>query len=198
MERRSAVSKREKARPSGLPEPTRRSSTQATGAREVLARRSPRASAERLRSTAIRATRPSTSSTAKCVFHVDGAEHTASGGRHRVFAAGRPARIHGNLRNRTLPRPQHAGTHDRYFRDGGEPATHQDFNAAPAPDHQRMEASTASTASRSSEPPPFAAPESASRSPALCLGAYGRYRSDLSDDTFRLRFRQGPGHYGSP
>lgn len=51
------------------------------------------------------------------------------------------------------------GTHDRYFRDGGAPATHADFAAAPAPDRARMEASDRKHGVEILGPPPFAALE---------------------------------------
>jgi quercetin dioxygenase-like cupin family protein len=47
------------------------------------------------------------------------------------------------------------GTHDSYFRDGGEPATHSDFAAAPAPDYERMEAANLKHGIQMLGPPPF-------------------------------------------
>ena len=47
------------------------------------------------------------------------------------------------------------GTHDSYFRDGGEPATHSDFATAPAPDYERMEAANLKHGIQMLGPPPF-------------------------------------------
>ena len=48
------------------------------------------------------------------------------------------------------------GTHDRYFRDGGEPATHKNFSDAPDPDYDRIEASDQKHGIEIVGPPPFA------------------------------------------
>jgi quercetin dioxygenase-like cupin family protein len=47
------------------------------------------------------------------------------------------------------------GTHDSYFRDGGEPATEMDFAAAPPPNYERMEASNRKHGIEVLGPPPF-------------------------------------------
>ncbi len=47
------------------------------------------------------------------------------------------------------------GTHDSYFRDGGEPAIHSDFAASPDPDYERMEASNRKHGIEILGPPPF-------------------------------------------
>ena len=92
------------------------------------------------------------------LFHVDGSEQIAGAGdtvslrqgvAHAFMATSEIARF------LVLNTP---GTHDSYFRDGGEPATHQNFSAAPAPDHQRMEASSRKHGIEILGPPPFAAP----------------------------------------
>jgi len=48
------------------------------------------------------------------------------------------------------------GTHDRFFRDGGEPATDRDFAAAPPPDHERTLAAAREHGVVFLGPPPFA------------------------------------------
>jgi quercetin dioxygenase-like cupin family protein len=51
------------------------------------------------------------------------------------------------------------GTHDRFFRAGGTPASDRDFAAAPAPDHKRTAAAAREHGVELLGPPPFA-PES--------------------------------------
>jgi len=93
------------------------------------------------------------------LFHVDGAEHRAAAGdtvsvrrgvAHAFVVTSDVARF------LVLNTP---GTHDRYFRDGGEPATHANFAAAPAPDYERMEASNRKHGVQILGPPPFAESE---------------------------------------
>jgi quercetin dioxygenase-like cupin family protein len=89
------------------------------------------------------------------LFHVEGAEHRAgardvvsvpSGVAHAFVATSEVARF------LVLNTP---GTHDSYFRDGGEPATHSDFGASPDPDYERMEASNRKHGIEILGPPPF-------------------------------------------
>ncbi len=97
----------------------------------------------------------------RVLFHLDGAEHDASAGDTLSVRQGVPHAFvvtSDVARFLVLNTP---GTHDRYFRDGGEPATHQDFGAAPDPDYERMEASNAKHGVEILGPPPFATPESA-------------------------------------
>jgi quercetin dioxygenase-like cupin family protein len=47
------------------------------------------------------------------------------------------------------------GTHDRFFRDGGEPATTRDLAAAPAPNLERTMAAAKEHGVRFLGPPPF-------------------------------------------
>jgi quercetin dioxygenase-like cupin family protein len=96
------------------------------------------------------------------LFHVDGAEHIASAGDTVSLRQGVPHAFVATsdvARFLVLNTP---GTHDRYFRDGGEPATHDDLNDAPSPDYERMEASNRKHGIEILGPPPFAAPEAAS------------------------------------
>jgi quercetin dioxygenase-like cupin family protein len=90
------------------------------------------------------------------LFHVDGAEHRASARDTVSLRRGVPHAFvvtSDFARFLVLNTP---GTHDRYFRDGGEPATHSDISAAPAPDYTRMEASGRKHGVEMLGPPPFA------------------------------------------
>jgi quercetin dioxygenase-like cupin family protein len=92
------------------------------------------------------------------LFHVDGAEHRARSGDVISVRSGVP---HAFLVASDLAKflvLNTPGTHDAYFRDGGEPATHRDFDAAPPPDHARMEASNDKHGVQILGPPPFAVP----------------------------------------
>jgi quercetin dioxygenase-like cupin family protein len=89
------------------------------------------------------------------VFHVEGKEHRAGAGdtvalrrgvAHAFVVTSEVARF------LVLNTP---GTHDSYFRDGGEPATHSDFGAAPAPDYERMAAANLKHGVQMLGPPPF-------------------------------------------
>ena len=89
------------------------------------------------------------------LFHIDGAEQLTSAGdtvslrrgvAHAFVATSDVARF------LVLNTP---GTHDSYFRDGGEPATHTDLTAAPAPDYERLEASGKRHGIEMLGPPPF-------------------------------------------
>jgi quercetin dioxygenase-like cupin family protein len=92
------------------------------------------------------------------LFNIDGVEHTASAGDTVSLRQGVPhafVAISDVARFLVLNTP---GTHDRYFRDGGEPATHDDFDAAPPPNYERMEASNRKHGIEILGPPPFAVP----------------------------------------
>jgi quercetin dioxygenase-like cupin family protein len=89
------------------------------------------------------------------LFHVEGTEQRAGvgdtvsvrcGAAHAFVATSEVARF------LVLNTP---GTHDSYFRDGGERATHSDFAAAPAPDYKRMEAANLKHGIQMLGPPPF-------------------------------------------
>jgi quercetin dioxygenase-like cupin family protein len=94
------------------------------------------------------------------LFHVDGSEQTASAGDTVSLRQGVPHAFMATsdvARFLVLNTP---GTHDAYFRDGGEPATHRDLNAAPSPDYERMDASNHKHGIEILGPPPFAATHS--------------------------------------
>ena len=88
-------------------------------------------------------------------FHVDGDEHRAGAGDtvtvrrgvpHAFIVASETARF------LVLNTP---GTHDRFFRDGGVPATDRDLSSAPPPDLERTMASAERHGVRFLGPPPF-------------------------------------------
>lgn len=90
------------------------------------------------------------------LFHLDGTERTALRGDTLSVRQGVPhAFIVTSERARFLVFNT-PGTHDQYFRDGGEAATHDDLTAAPLPAHQRIEAANEKHGVRILGPPPFA------------------------------------------
>jgi len=93
------------------------------------------------------------------LFHVDGDEHAASPGDTVSVPRGVPHAFVVTSDVAKFLVLNTPGTHDKYFRDGGEPATHQDFEAAPAPDYERMEASNRKHGVEVLAAPPFAAVE---------------------------------------
>jgi quercetin dioxygenase-like cupin family protein len=91
------------------------------------------------------------------LFHVDGEELRAPAGQtvsirrgvpHAFLVASETARF------LVINTP---GGHDRFFRDGGEPAASRDFDSAPEPDHVRTMASAQAHGVTFLGPPPFAA-----------------------------------------
>ena len=86
---------------------------------------------------------------------MDGAEHRAGPGTTVAVRRGVP---HAFLvlsevgRFLVLNTP---GTHDRFFREGGEPATERDLAAAPPPDPARTKAAAAAHGVELLGPPPF-------------------------------------------
>jgi quercetin dioxygenase-like cupin family protein len=89
-------------------------------------------------------------------FHVDGEECTAKAGDTVSLKRGVPhafMAISETARFLLLNTP---GTHDSYFRDGGEPATDMDFAAAPPPDPERIGAANQKHGVEMLGPPPFA------------------------------------------
>ena len=90
------------------------------------------------------------------LFHVDGVEHAAGEGDTVSVPRGTP---HAFMVTSEVARflvLNTPGTHDAYFRDGGEPATHRDFAAAPPPDLARLAASNREHGVEMLGPPPFA------------------------------------------
>jgi quercetin dioxygenase-like cupin family protein len=89
------------------------------------------------------------------LFHVDGEELEASAGDVVAVRQGVP---HAFLVTSEVARflvLNTPGTHDRFFRDGGEPATSADLAAAPPPDLERTMAAAKEHGVRFLGPPPF-------------------------------------------
>jgi quercetin dioxygenase-like cupin family protein len=89
------------------------------------------------------------------LFHVDGTEHRAHAGDTVAVSRGTPHAfvvVSDAARFLVLNTP---GTHDGFFRDGGEPAEHEDHSAAPPPDLERTMAAAAKHGVRFLGPPPF-------------------------------------------
>ena len=90
------------------------------------------------------------------LFHVDGRELRAGPGMTVSVREGVPHAfivVSDVARFLVLNTP---GTHDRFFRDGGVPATDRNFATAPAPDLARTTASGNEHGVRFLGPPPFA------------------------------------------
>jgi len=90
-------------------------------------------------------------------FHIAGEEHRAVAGETVAIPRGVPHAFliaSETARFLVLNTP---GGHDRFFRDGGEPARSRDFSSAPPPDHARTMASAEKHGVRFLGPPPFEA-----------------------------------------
>jgi len=92
----------------------------------------------------------------KVLFHVDGEECTAGAGDTVSVKQGVPHAFVATSETARFLVLNTPGTHDSYFRDGGEPATHDDLAAAPPPNYERMEASNRKHGIEILGPPPFA------------------------------------------
>jgi quercetin dioxygenase-like cupin family protein len=89
------------------------------------------------------------------LFHVDGDEHSAGAGDTVSVRRGVPHAflvVSETARFLVLNTP---GTHDRFFRDGGEPALGRDLSAAPPPNLERTMAAAERHGVRFLGPPPF-------------------------------------------
>ncbi len=91
------------------------------------------------------------------LFHVDGVEHAAGAGDTVSVRKGTPHAFVATSELAKFIVLNTPGTQDGFFRDGGEPATHQDFESAPAPDRERMDASCRKHGIEMLGPPPFSA-----------------------------------------
>jgi quercetin dioxygenase-like cupin family protein len=91
------------------------------------------------------------------LFHVDGEERPARAGETIAIRRGTPHAflvISETARFLVLNTP---GGHDRFFRDGGEPASSRDLASAPPADHARTMAAARAHGVEFLGPPPFAA-----------------------------------------
>ncbi len=90
------------------------------------------------------------------LFHIDGVERSAGPGDTLAVRKGVPHAFTVTSEMARFLVVNTPGTHDRYFRDGGEPALDGDFDNAPAPDYARIEASNQKHGVEMLGPPPFA------------------------------------------
>jgi mannose-6-phosphate isomerase-like protein (cupin superfamily) len=89
------------------------------------------------------------------LFHAEGEERPAQAGETVAIRQGVPhAFVCTSERARFLVLNVPGG-HDRFFRDGGFPAEHRDFDRAPAPDLERTAASAQAHGVQLLGPPPF-------------------------------------------
>ena len=89
------------------------------------------------------------------LFHVDGDERRAPAGTTVAIRRGVPHAflvVSETARFLVINAP---GTHDRFFRAGGEPASTRDLASAPAPDHARTVAAAEEHGVAFLGPPPF-------------------------------------------
>ena len=90
------------------------------------------------------------------LFHVDGREYPAPAGQTITVRSGVPHAfvvVSPVARFLVMNTP---GTQERFFRAGGEPATHRDLDAAPPPDLERTMAAAREFGVDFLGPPPFA------------------------------------------
>ena len=93
------------------------------------------------------------------LFHLDGEECTAGVGDTLAVRRGVP---HAFIVTSEIARflvLNTPGTHDRYFRDGGDTADDASFATAPAPDLEKIEASNRKHGVEVLGPPPFSPPD---------------------------------------
>ena len=89
------------------------------------------------------------------LFHADGADHMAHAGDTISIAKGAAHAFTATSDTARFLVFNTPGTHDSYFRDGGEPATSRDLNDAPPPDLERIQASNQKHGVEFLGPPPF-------------------------------------------
>lgn len=91
------------------------------------------------------------------LFHVDGEEHRAQAGQTIAIRRGVPHAFLVTSETARFLVLNTPGGHDRFFRDGGEPASTRDFASAPEPDHERTMVAAHAHGVAFLGPPPFAA-----------------------------------------
>ena len=143
-----------RARRCGSPKHTKRSSLRATGA--TGSSRSSR-SVPRGRATPLHRD-PSDETfyilAGELLFHIDGTEHTASPGDTLGVRKGVPHAFVVTSETARFLVFNTPGTHDSYFRDGGEPATDESFATAPEPNYEKIEAASRRHGVEMLGPPP--------------------------------------------
>jgi quercetin dioxygenase-like cupin family protein len=93
------------------------------------------------------------------MFHIDGTERPAGAGDTLAVRRGVPHAFTVTSEIAHFLVLNTPGTHDQYFRDGGEPAANADFDTAPPPNYEKIEASNRKHGIEMLGPPPFALPE---------------------------------------
>lgn len=93
------------------------------------------------------------------LFHVDGAEQTAQAGTTVAIRRGVAHAFQIASETARFLVVNTPGTHDRFFREGGEPAMSRDFADAPPPDQERTMVAAKRYGVEILGPPPFEAPE---------------------------------------
>ena len=82
------------------------------------------------------------------LFHIDGTERTAGAGDTLAVRRGVPHAFTVTSEIARFLVVNTPGTHDRYFRDGGDPAASLGFDTAPPPNYGKIEASNRKPRSR--------------------------------------------------
>ena len=90
------------------------------------------------------------------LFHADGSDHAAHAGDTISIAQGTAHAFTATSETARFLVFNTPGTHDSYFRDGGEPAASRDLNDAPPADLERIQASNHKHGIEFLGPPPFA------------------------------------------
>lgn len=89
------------------------------------------------------------------LVHIDGAEQPARTGDTLAIARGVAHALLAVTERARVLVLNTPGTHDRFFRLGGVPATDRDFASAPPPDFERTRAAAEAVDVRLLGPPPF-------------------------------------------
>jgi quercetin dioxygenase-like cupin family protein len=89
------------------------------------------------------------------LFHADGTSHAAHAGDTISITRGAAHAFTATSDTARFLVFNTPGTHDSYFRDGGEPATSCDLNDAPPPNLERIQASSQKHGVEILGPPPF-------------------------------------------
>jgi quercetin dioxygenase-like cupin family protein len=89
-------------------------------------------------------------------FHVDGEERLAQAGETVAIRRGVPHAFVVTSESARFLVLNTPGGQDRFFRDGGEPASHRELASAPPPDFARTERSARAHGVSMLGPPPFA------------------------------------------
>jgi len=89
------------------------------------------------------------------LFHIDGEDRRAGAGETVAIPRGVPHAFVATSETARFLCLNTPGTHDRFFRAAGVPATDRDFANAPPPDHERTAAAAKEIGVELLGPPPF-------------------------------------------